>query len=373
MQAPPAGIGTPFAEIDTPALIVDLDAFERNLAEMAGIAAAAGVRLRPHAKTHRCSEIARRQVALGAVGQCVQKVGEAEALARGGIGDILVSNQVIGDAKLRRLAALAERGAVALCFDAPAAVEAASRAAGERGVELGDLVEIEVGMERCGVPPGQPARDLARRIADAPHLRFEGLQAYHGGAQHLARFEDRRRAIDAAVAAVQETLAALEAEGLACRTIGGAGTGTVRMEAASRVYNELQAGSYIFMDTEYARVLDEGGAMNRDFEHSLFVLSTVMSAAGEGRAVVDAGLKSYSAEKGLPWVHGRAGLEVASASDEHGKLMVATGEPGYQLGDKLMLIPGHCDPTVNLHDWYVGVRAGRVEELWPIDARGASR
>ena len=372
MQAPPAEIGTPFAEIDTPALIVDLDAFERNLAEMAGIAAAAGVRLRPHAKTHRCSEVARRQVALGAVGQCVQKVGEAEALARGGIGDILVSNQVIGEAKLRRLAALAERGAVALCFDAPAAVEAASRAAGERGVELGGLVEIEVGMERCGVPPGQPARDLARRIADAPHLRFEGLQAYHGGAQHFGSFKERRSAIDAAIAAVQETLAALKADGLPCPTVGGAGTGTFRMEAASRVYNELQPGSYIFMDTEYARVLDEGGATNRDFEHSLFVLSTVMSAAGT-RAVVDAGLKSYSAEKGLPWVHGKAGLEVASVSDEHGTLVVGAGEPGFQLGDKLMLIPGHCDPTVNLHDWYVGVRAGRVEEIWPVDARGASR
>ena len=372
MQAPPAEIGTPLAEVDTPALIVDLDAFERNLDKMARFAATAGVRLRPHAKTHRCSEIARRQIARGAVGQCVQKVGEAEALAAGGVADILVSNQVVGEAKLRRLATLAERGAVALCFDAAAPVEAASRAAAERGVRLGGLVEIEVGMERCGVPPGRAARDLALRIADAPGLRFEGLQAYHGSAQHLGSFAERRAAIERAVAAVRDTLEALDAAGLPCPTVGGAGTGTFRLEAASGVYTELQPGSYAFMDAEYAGIADENGAPNREFEHSLFVLAAVMSAA-DGRAVLDAGLKSYSAEKGLPWVRGRPGLEVASASDEHGKLLLGAGDPAFRLGDQVQLIPGHCDPTVNLHDWYVGIRHGAVEAVWPVDARGASR
>lgn len=372
MQAPPAEVGTSIREIDTPALIVDLDAFERNLDKMAGIAAAAGVRLRPHAKTHRCSEVARQQIARGAVGQCVQKVGEAEALAAGGVGDILVSNQVVGETKLRRLAALAERTAIALCFDAEASVEAASRAAAERGVQIGGLVEIEVGMERCGVLPGREARDLARRIADAPGLRFEGLQAYHGGAQHMTGFAERRAAIDGAIRAVRETLEMLEADGLPCPLVGGAGTGTFRLEAASGIYTELQPGSYAFMDAEYAGIADEGGGPNREFEHSLFVLTAVMSA-GHGRAILDAGLKSYSAEKGLPWVHGRPGLEVASASDEHSKLVLGAEDPAFRLGDRVQLIPGHCDPTVNLHDWYVGVRRGAVEAVWPIDARGASR
>ena len=373
MQSPPAGIGAAIEDIDTPALIVDLDALERNLAKMAQVAREAGVRLRPHAKTHKCPDIAKRQIALGAVGQCVQKVGEAEALVEGGVGDILVSNQIVGASKLGRLARLAEGARIALCFDAPEQIDAASRAAKEHGVELAGLVEIEVGMERCGVPPGAPARDLARRIADAPHLRFGGLQAYHGRAQHLATADERRRAIDGATDAVRATLEALKADGLPCATVSGAGTGTFRLEAASGVYDELQVGSYIFMDTDYARIGGEDGGPYREFEHSLFVLSMVMSIPAADRAILDAGLKSYSAEKGLPWVHERAGLEAVGVSDEHGKLRVGPEATAPRIGEKLRLIPGHCDPTINLHDWYVGVRAGYVEALWPITARGASR
>lgn len=372
MHAPPAQIGAPVDAIDTPALIVDLDAFERNVAKMAAFVASAGVGLRAHAKTHRSVAVGRRQMEAGAVGQCVQKVGEAEALAQGGIADILVSNQVVGEAKLDRLATLAETAAISLCFDDPACVDAASRAAMRAGVELGGLVEIEVGMARCGVAPGAPARDLARRIADAPGLRFSGLQAYHGRAQHLPTAAERRSAIDGAVRAVRETLAALDAHGLACPIVGGAGTGTFRLEAASGVYTELQAGSYVFMDVDYAQIAGEDGRPYSEFEHSLFVLSTVMSVSGAGWAVVDAGLKSYSAEKGLPRVHGRAGLSVVGVSDEHGKVALEPAAQRLKLGEQVSLIPGHCDPTVNLHDWYVGVRNGRVEDLWRIEARGAS-
>jgi 3-hydroxy-D-aspartate aldolase len=373
MRSPPAEIGARVEDIDTPALMVELDAFERNLTKMAKVAAEAGVRLRPHAKTHKCPEIAKWQIALGAVGQCVQKVGEAEALARAGILDILVSNEIVGESKLRRLARLAENTRIALCFDDPEQVDAASRVAVDHGVELGALVEIEVGMERCGVPAGAPARDLARRIADAPRLRFEGLQAYHGRAQHLATADERRQAIDGAIEAVRATLDALAADGLPCANVSGAGTGTFRLEAASGVYNELQVGSYVFMDTDYARIGGVDGGLYRDFEHSLFVLSAVMSAPARDRAILDAGFKSYSAEKGLPWVHDRPGLEVVGVSDEHAKLRVRADATPLRHGDKLRLIPGHCDPTVNLHDWYVGVRAGYVEALWPITARGASR
>jgi 3-hydroxy-D-aspartate aldolase len=373
MQSPPAEIGASVEEIDTPALIIDLDAFERNLAKMMTIARKANVAVRPHAKTHKCPEIARRQIALGAAGQCVQKVGEAEALCEAGIADILVSNEIVGDAKLRRLARLAERATIGLCFDAPEQVDAASRVAREHGIEFGALVEIEVGMERCGIPAGAPARDLARRITDAPNLRFEGLQAYHGRAQHLPTVEERRQAIDGAVEAVRTTLQALSAAGLPCARVTGAGTGTFRLEAASGVYNELQVGSYIFMDTDYARIAGEDGAPYREFEHSLFVLSTVMSLPTADRGIMDAGLKSFSAEKGLPWMRDAAGLEVVGVSDEHAKLRVGPAAPELRLGAKLMMIPGHCDPTVNLHDWYVGVRRGYVEALWPITARGASR
>lgn len=372
MNPPPAEIGAAVAEIETPALVIDLDAFDRNVAKMAAFARAAGVRVRPHAKTHKSAAVARRQIAAGAVGQCVQKVGEAEALVRGGVTDVLVSNEVIGERKLRRLAALARDARIALCFDAPEAVDTASRVARDFGVTLGGLVEIEVGMERCGIAPGRDAAALARRIADAPNLAFRGLQAYHGRAQHLPTYQERAQAIAFAIDAVNETQRALADEKLTCEIVGGAGTGTFAIEAASGVYNELQVGSYVFMDTDYARIGGKNGGRYDEFEHSLFVLSSVISAPAADRAIVDAGLKSYSAEKGPPWVHGRDDIEVTGVSDEHGKLKLGAAARRLRVGEQVWLIPGHCDPTVNLHDWYVGVRNGRVEALWPIDARGAS-
>lgn len=372
MEQIPAQIGTPVDEIDTPALVVDLEAFERNLAKMARLAREAGVRLRPHAKTHKSPAVALRQIAHGAVGQCVQKVGEAEALVRGGVRDVLVSNEVFGAQKFRRLAALGREATVAVCFDAAEQVEQASQAARDFGVSLGGLVEIEVGMKRCGVAPGAPAVELAQRIAAAPGLVFKGIQAYHGTAQHMATHHERVDAIRSAAEAVRMTRDALVAAGLACAIVGGAGTGTFRQEAASGLWNELQVGSYAFMDAEYAAIGDERGA-NRytEFEHSLFVLASVMSAPAADRVVVDAGLKSFSMEKGPPWVHGRPGLEAYGVSDEHARIRVGA-VPTPRLGEKLMLIPGHCDPTINLHDWYVGIRNGRVEAIWPIAARGAS-
>jgi D-serine deaminase-like pyridoxal phosphate-dependent protein len=372
MNPPPAEIGMPVAEVETPALIIDLASLDRNIAKMAAFARAAGVRVRPHAKTHKSPAIALRQIAGGAVGQCVQKVGEAEVLVRGGVKDVLVSNEVVGARKLRRLAALAQDATIALCFDAAEEVDAASRVARDFGVVLGGLVEIEVGMERCGVAPGKKAAALARRIADAPNLKFRGLQAYHGRAQHMMTYQERAQAIAFAVDAVRETLDALAAENLACETISGAGTGTFAIEAASGVYNELQVGSYVFMDTEYASIRGRDGGRYAEFEHSLFVLGSVMSVPAADRAIVDAGLKSYSAERGPPWVHDWPDVEVTGVSDEHGKLSVGPRAKPLSLGEKLWLIPGHCDPTVNLHDWYVGVRNGRVEALWPISARGAS-
>jgi D-serine deaminase-like pyridoxal phosphate-dependent protein len=372
MNPPPAEIGASAAEIETPALVLDLDAFERNIAKMADFAARAGVRLRPHAKCHKSPAIALRQIASGAIGQCVQKVGEAEVLVRGGIKDVLVSNQVVGERKLLRLASLAKDATIALCFDAPEQVDAASRVARDFGVELGALVEIDVGMERCGIAPGRDAAMLARRIADAPSLKFRGLQAYHGRAQHLPTWQERAQAIAFAVDAVRETECSLAAENLACEIISGGGTGTFEFEAASGIYTELQAGSYAFMDTEYARIGARDGGRYAEFEHSLFVLASVMSTPAPDRAIIDAGLKSYSAEKGPPWVHGREGVEVTGVSDEHGRLAVGTNARPLKLGEKIWLIPGHCDPTINLHDWYVGVRNGRVETLWPISARGAS-
>ncbi len=368
---PPAEIGMPLDEVDTPALIVDLDAFERNLKLMADKVDSCGVRLRPHAKTHKCAVIARRQTALGAVGVCCQKVSEAQALVDAGVNDILVSNEVVGRQKLERLAALARQAQVGVCVDHPENVDQVNAAAARYDTVIDVLVEVNVGANRCGVAPGEAALSLAKRVDGAAHLRFVGLQAYHGKAQHMREFEQRREAIDAACAATRETVDLLRDNGLECEVVAGAGTGTWALEAGSGVYNELQAGSYVFMDADYARNKDaEGGPFN-DFEHSLFVYATVMSLPEATRAVVDAGLKSMAFDSGMPEVAGDGTIRYAGPSDEHGNLDLSRSNARLSLGDKLKLIPGHCDPTVNLYDWYVCVRAERVEALWPIVARGA--
>ncbi len=372
---PPARVGDPAAAIDTPALVIDLDAFERNLDRMAAFARETGVRIRPHAKTHKSPMVARLQVERGAVGQCCQKVAEAEILVDAGITDVLVSNQIVGTAKVARLAALARRARIGVCADDPVQVDAYAAAARAYGVELHVLVEIDVGAARCGVAPGAPAVDLARRIAAADGLSFDGVQAYHGAAQHIRGFNERRAAIGKAGEAVAATVDALAGAGLECRTIGGAGTGSFRFETATGLWNELQPGSYCFMDADYGRNLGEDNSEGLEFEHALFVAATVMSAAGAGRAVVDAGHKASAIDSGLPTVWQRRDTDYVSASDEHGKLSLGAAASPIALGDRVWLVPGHVDPTVNLHDWYVGVRggldAGYVESLWPVAARGA--
>jgi len=363
----PAAPGMAEAEIVTPALCLDLDALERNLAAMQARADAAGLTLRPHAKTHRSADVGRLQVAAGAVGLCCQTLSEAEALARGGLTDLLVTNEVRGPRRAARAARLAQRIRLGVCVDDTAGVAELAAAGLGTDAVLDVYVEIEVGNLRCGVPPGAPAAAPAEAVAAAPGLRLAGLQAYHGKAQHIRDPAERRAAIDAAAGAVRETLAALEAAGLPCPVVGGAGTGSWPYEAAAGLWTELQCGSYAFMDADYAAVPDETGA-GPAFEHALFVLAEVMSVPAPGRAVCDAGLKALAMDSGPPRIMDREGLAWRGASDEHGIL----DDPGETLavGDRLRLIPGHCDPTCNLHDWYVGLRDGRVEALWPVTARG---
>ena len=366
----------PMGEIDTPALIVVLDAFERNLRTMADFVAKAGVKLRPHAKTHKSPIIGLKQMALGAVGLCCQKVSEAEAMVEGGISDVYVSNEVIGARKLDRLAAMAHQARVMVAVDNETAIEALGQAARKAGVTIRTLVEIDVGANRCGVPPGAPAVALATRVAREQGLTFAGLQSYQGRAQHLRTLEERKAAISRAVEWTADTVAALKKTGLGCEVVGGAGTGTFELEATSGVYNELQAGSYVFMDADYARNKKADGSRYDTFEHALFVYATVMSTPVADRAVIDAGLKTFTFESGMPEVSGLAGALYERPSDEHGGLNLAACNERPRLGDKILLVPPHCDPTVNLHDWYIGVRgvgsaSARVESVWPVAARGA--
>jgi len=368
---PPAEIGMTLDEVDTPALIVDLDVFERNLHRLADRIAGTGIRLRAHAKTHKCPVIALKQIELGAVGVCCQKVSEAEAMVYGGVKDVLVTNEIVGRQKLRRLMGLASMARIGICADDPAQIRDFEAAAAEVGTNLRVYVEVNMGGNRCGVEAGQPALALARQIAEAPHLEFAGLQAYHGSAQHLRTWEERRAAIASATDKAATTRDLLQANGIACDQITGAGTGTFEFEAASGVYTELQCGSYIFMDADYGRNFDKDGALTRSFEPSLFVWATVMSRPAEERAIVDAGLKALGFDSGPPTVWDEPAAIYERASDEHGRIAVTAATNRLNLGDKIRLVPGHCDPTVNLYDWYVGIRGDRVETVWPITARGA--
>jgi len=367
----PAEIGMSLEDVDTPALLIELDAFELNLKRMADAVAPTGVRFRPHAKTHRSPVIALRQMVLGAVGVCCQTVGEAEAMVLGGVLDVLISNQVVGSGKLARLAVLARQAQVGVCVDDAGNIAALGETAASFGLKLDVLVEIDVGSGRCGVAPGRPALDLAQRVDAAPALCFAGLQAYHGSSQHIRDFVERRQATQNAVDLTADTVALLKDHGLECETIGGAGTGTFLSEAESGHYNELQAGSYIFMDADYGRNQKEDGTPFDDFENALFVYTTVISQAKPGIAIVDAGLKAMSFDSGEPVVADTPEVSYFRPSDEHGRLNMKGSNTTFGVGDKVRLIPGHCDPTVNLHDWYVGIRSGRVECLWPVAGRGA--
>jgi D-serine deaminase-like pyridoxal phosphate-dependent protein len=380
-------VGQSVNAIDTPGLVVDLDAMKRNLLRMAEFARKHGVLWRPHAKMHKSVALAKLQMQAGAVGVCVQKTSEAEAMVAGGIHDVYISNEVIAGWKLARVAGLAHRvaaegGKLAIAVDSAEGVgrlaTAMNDARGQRGTAamIDVFVEIDVGQGRCGVAPGSAGVALVREIRKHPALRFAGLQAYHGKAQHLRGAQQRREAIAIAVDDVLYTRKVIEGDGVPVGLVTGAGTGSMVCEAASGAFGELQAGSFLFMDADYAQ--NERDPAQPNFEHALFVKTQVISSR-EDHAVCDAGHKSHAIDSGLPKVHAfdaESELDYFNGGDEHGILRPAGASQRVPaIGRMLWLIPGHCDPTVNLHDFMIGVtgglRAGTVERIIRVDARGA--
>ncbi|WP_368344195.1 3-hydroxy-D-aspartate aldolase BhcC [Pelagovum sp. HNIBRBA483] len=368
----PALPGMDAADIQTPCLVLDLDALERNIMKMGDWAKAHGVRHRVHGKMHKSVDMALLQEELGgSCGVCCQKVSEAEVFARGGIKDVLVSNQVRDPAKIDRLARLPKLGARTICcVDDLANVGDLSAAARRHGTEIECLVEIDCGAGRCGVTRTADVVEIAQAIDAAEGLKFAGIQAYQGAMQHLDSYADRKAKIEIAVEMVRDAVNGLAAVGLECDIVGGGGTGSYYFEGTSGVYNELQCGSYAFMDADYGRILDEKGNRIDDgeWENALFILTSVMSHAKAEKAIVDAGLKAQSVDSGLPVIYGRTDVKYIKCSDEHGVVEDLNGV--LKVNDKLKLVPGHCDPTCNVHDWYVGLRGDKVETLWPVSARG---
>jgi len=367
-------VGDSIKELETPCLVVDLNALERNLRKLpTTLPAGHTVKIRPHGKAHKCPSLAKLQESIGGCsGICAQTLSEAEAFVEGGIKDVFISNQVIGTNKLKRLAALVENysAEVSVCVDDVENVRdiAAVLASKGKDVRIGIVVEVNVGQERCGVEPGECALALAKEVLKHEKLSFLGIQCYQGWNQHIRSPKDRGQAVDKVVEKTKQTLRHFRDADVPCPVVTGAGTGTYPFEAASGVFTEIQPGSYALMDVDYNKNLESDCEyLSSVFEQSLFVLSTVQSVSEGKRAVVDCGMKGVSLDSGPPQVLNLPHVEYSSGGDEHG---ILRPDPQLKVGDVVWLIPGHCDPTVNLHDWMVGIRGGKVETIWPITGRG---
>jgi len=360
-----AFVGMPSEEIDTPALLLDLDKLEANIARMAAFFANRPAGLRPHTKTHKCPPIAHKQIESGAIGVTCAKLDEAEAMARAGIRDILIANQIVGRRKIERLMGLAGWTRVMVAVDDARNVADLSAAATSRGVSLRVLVEVDVGMGRCGVEPGKPAAVLARQVANSPGLDFEGLMGYEGHAVMRPTFEEREEKAQAAMALLIETKEQVGDAGLEVRIVSGGGTGTHNISGAYPGVTEIQAGSYATMDVRYRNC-------GMPFQCALTCLATVISVPRPGVAITDTGMKALTPEFGMPEVVGWEGVTVSKLSEEHGILQLTDGA-SLRPGDKVELIPGHGCTTVNLHDQFYVLRNGVVQAIWPIAARGGFR
>lgn len=361
-------------EIPTPALLLDMARFERNLERMAKHVRAAGKSLRPHAKTHRCPEIAHRQIAAGALGVACAKLGEAEVMARFGVRGLLITTEVVAPSAIRRLMRLvAEAPDTMLVVDNTDNIDALARAAAEDGVILNVMIDVDVGGRRTGVQPGEPALALARHIVRRGALRLRGLQGYAGHCAHVVGWVQRRDASLAAMAPLMATRALLEREGLPVEIVAGGSTGTHDIDVELPGLTELQSGSYCVMDLDYRRIGGRAGDTLTEFEMALTVATTVVSVPTADRAMVDAGLKAFSTDKPFPPEPvERPGIEYGFAGDEHGRLTVTDAARPPRLGERIEFFPPHCDPTFNLYDRVWCVRGSRVEAVWDIAARGRS-
>jgi D-serine deaminase-like pyridoxal phosphate-dependent protein len=357
--------------VDTPALLVDAEVLSANIARMAGLFTDRSQRLRPHAKTHKCAEIARMQMAAGAIGICCAKLSEAEALVSAGITDILITTPIIGNAKVARLVRLARHAAIKAVADSETCIRAYAMASEAHEIHLNVLIEVDVGQNRCGVRPGSSAFDLLELLSTFPSLRFCGLQGYQGAAQGIMAQDERFAANESALKSLLFTADLVRRRGYQIDVLTGGGSGSVEIDLQLGGLTELQPGSYVFMDTTYDRI-QWGDPMSAPlFVPSLSVLTTVISRNDPKRAIVDVGWKALSSDAGLPRVKNRPDLRFDFAGDEHGVLQNVDGDAvKLEVGEQVELIPSHCDTTVALHDWLYVVRKGALEDRWLISARG---
>ena len=362
-------VGDPIAALDTPSLLIDLELMERNIALMRERLRESQVGIRPHLKTAKCPEIARILLQAGAIGGCVSKVSEAEVMAQAGIEDLLITSEIVGPAKVARLVQLVEQHPqIKVVVDSLTGATALSQAMQSIQKPLDLLIEIDVGQHRCGVQPGEEALQLASQMAALPFLRLRGVQGYEGHLQHVADAAEREKSCRQSMQQLTSTVEALRHAGFPIDIVTTGGTGTAQICASFPVVTEVQPGSFIFMDADYLH------ALGPTYASSLTVLSTVISQPVPQRTIIDAGLKSLSTDSGMAEPRNIPGVRYTPLGDEHGSLVWDDGytksNQTLQIGDRVELIPSHCDTTINLFDTYYAHRNGKIEAIWPITARG---
>lgn len=362
-------LGKHKTELDTPALLIDLDILENNIEKMADYFSDISTDLRPHLKTHKTPIIAQKQLDAGAIGITCAKLGEAEAVVDSGIRDVLIANQIVGVQKIERLINLADRSEIMVAVDSTDNVRNISDAAKSKGVKVRILIEVNIGMNRCGVEPGQPALELAQHICKCSNLEFEGLMGYEGHIVARTNRVDREKAVINDMQHLVECKDLLEKSGIQVNIMSGGGTGTYDITSRIPEMTEIQAGSYVFMDSTYNGV--EG--IGEKFDYALSVLATVVSRPQQNRIIVDSGMKVLTTEFGNPQPIGFPNLELVGLSEEHGKIEVSEGDINLKAGEKLEILPTHCCTTVNLHDRAYGIRDDIVECCWDITARGKAQ
>jgi D-serine deaminase-like pyridoxal phosphate-dependent protein len=356
--------GTPVEEIDTPAMIIDLDAAEANIRNMQDAVTSNGCRVRPHTKTSKSPYWALKQIEAGATGVCCAKVGEAEVLVNGGVRDILITSEIVGHSKTTRLAAIAGRANIRVAVDDEANARELSDAATAAGSEIGVLVDVNIRINRCGVEPGEPTTTLAGIVNSLPGVRFDGLLGYEGHVYGLG--DERIPETLEALGKLQYAVAEVEGAGLPVDVVSSGGTSTYDITSKVPEVTEIQAGSYVFMDGEY---VDQ----EMPFDIALTVATQIISRPTPDRAILDIGLKSMANDYGPPRVIGQEGAEFTKLSEEHGTLQLAGDAQDLKVGDRIFLLPSHGGTTINLHDYYFCVRNGVLEEIVEVAGRGKFR
>ncbi|MFN0074206.1 MAG: DSD1 family PLP-dependent enzyme, partial [Chloroflexota bacterium] len=357
-------IGQSKWDVDTPALLLDLDIVERNIAAMADVFRGSPIKLRPHAKTHKSPRLALMQIAAGAIGITVAKLGEAEVMAAAGVDNLLISSEIVGPAKVARLIGLARQVNVLTVVDDLSAARIVAEAAESAGVRIPALIDLDTGHHRTGIVGGAPALALAKDVARLRGLNLIGLQGYEGHLQHIEGLEERKNGEAESLSMLRETRRMIEAAGIEMSIVSTGGTGTHRILAEQGGVTEIQAGSYVVMDTHYASI--EGV----QFGHALTCMTTVLSKTKPNRCIIDAGHKTLSLDSGPSAPKDLPGARYIAAGDEHGVIEYEDGHCLLSVGDRVEMLPRHCDPTINLHDWYHVTRGDTVVALWPVAARG---